>query len=566
MSANTPQLSAIGWLKGLASTMPKTVRWLLAFSLAVNLLMLVAPLYMLQVYDRVLTSGSTDTLVWLTIISVFLLAIYGAAEAGRRRLAAIAGQRLEDDFARRAFTRFENANDAASALQRDLSNASRLSSPFSNGTILSFVDLPFVPFFILVLAFIHPVLGMLGLIGGAIVLALAVFAELSNRTPTEKTNEVQNQSARFADGLARQRSALVAMGLVGRAKQAWQTLRTNGASHATEASRKESGFTALSRATRQVLQIGILCAGAWLAINQQLSPGGIVASSIVLSRALAPIDLIVGSWRSIVQARSAWSEADERLAGVSETSEYTPLPTPKALLSLDRVSAKLPGSDDPLIRPFTTEIEGGSMIVLTGPNGSGKTTLLQTISAAWPVDTGKVMLGGRSVHDWPNADRGKHVGYLPQEVELLPATIGQNIARLGEAAPEKIVSAAKEAGAHETILALPDGYETRVGPGGIHLSAGQRQSIGLARALFGSPVLLLMDEPTSNLDDAAVGCAIAAINSRIAEGAIALIATHDPRVLSHASQVYELAGGAITARRVERTRTKVSHIRKGAAA
>ncbi len=566
MPSNSASSPVMGWLGALAKTMPRTARWLLIFSFAVNALLLVAPLYMLQVYDSVLTSGSYDTLIWLTVIAVFLLGIYGAAEAGRRRLAGIAGARLESEFGTRAFARFESELEETAALPRDLSNASRLAGPFSSGTILAFVDLPFVPLFTVVLFMIHPVLGGLGLLGGLGVFALAVVAEKSNRAPSQNANAIQAQASRFAEGLARQRSAIIAMGLVDRARSLWSDLRQAGEADAVQASRKESFFTAASRSSRQVLQIVILCAGAALALSQQVSPGSIVAASIVLSRALAPIDLIVGSWRSILQARGAWDDTAERLGHLGPKGEFTPLPCPMAVVKFDRASASIPGADTALIRPFTAEVVGGMMIALTGANGSGKTTLLQTISGAWPIDGGTISLGGRSIHNWPHSDRGRHIGYVPQGIELLPATIGQNIARLSNAPPEAMITAAKEAGAHDLILALPDGYETRVGPGGVHLSAGQRQSIGLARALFGSPVLLLLDEPTSNLDDKAAARSIAAITARVAQGGIAFVATHDPRLLTHASHVFELADGAVTARIVERAQPSVSHIRKGAVA
>jgi len=457
------------WLRALAQSLPRTMRWLMLFSLAINLLLLVAPLYMLQVYDSVLTSGSLDTLIWLTVIAIFLLSVYGAAEAGRRRLGAIAGQQLETTFSQRAFQRFGSALDDPGALPRDLGNATRLAGPFSSGTILAFCDLPFSPLFLVVLVMIHPLLGALGLAGGAIVFVLAVMAEIATRDPSERSSAVQAQASRLAEGLARQRSALVAMGLVERARDLWAALRQSDAATAIDASRKEALFTATSRAARQILQIMMLCAGAWLALEQQISPGGIVASSIVLSRALAPVDLIVGSWRSLVQARSAWRDSTERLGDLAPEDPFLPLPRPAALLSLDRVAARLPGSAVDLIRPFSAEIAGGSLIALTGTNGSGKTTLLQTLAGAWPIAGGTAMLGGRSIHAWPDSDRGQYVGYLPQDVELLPATIAQNIARLSEAPSEAIIAAAEAAGAHQLILGLPDGYQTLIGPGGAHL-------------------------------------------------------------------------------------------------
>jgi PrtD family type I secretion system ABC transporter len=557
-------LPVFAWLKGLAQSLPRSTRWLMLFSLAINLLLLVAPLYMLQVYDRVLTSGSLDTLIWLTVIAVFLLSVYGAAEAGRRRLSAVAGQQLEQTYAERAFRRFGSKLDEPGALPRDLGNAARLAGPLSSGTILAFCDLPFSPLFMIVLAMIHPILGILGLAGGAAVFALAVAAEAATRDPSERTSAVQAQASRYVEGLARQRSALIAMGLVERARDLWAGLRQSGAAIATDASRKESLFTAISRAARQILQIIMLCAGAWLALEQQISPGGIVASSIVLSRALAPVDLIVGSWRGLVQARTAWRESNERMGELATEAPFLPLPRPAAQLSLDRVAARLPGNEVDLIRPFSAEIAGGSLIALTGNNGSGKTTLLQTLAGAWPIAGGVAMLGGRSIHAWPDSDRGQYVGYLPQDVELLPATIAQNIARLNAAPPEAIIAAAEAAGAHQTILGLPDGYETLIGPGGAHLSAGQRQAIGLARVLFGDPVLMLLDEPSAHLDEAAAASAIASIKGQAARGAIVLVATHDPRLLTHATQIYTIAHGTITAHAPQRRDIPITLRRKEA--
>lgn len=539
--------STFAWLWQMAGSVPRQFRGLLAFSFAVNLLLLVSPLYMLQIYDRVLSSGSFDTLTWLTVIAVFLLFVYAAAEAGRRRLSNIAGRKLDANFSAKAFARFERSLDSSSSLPRDLSNVSKLQSPFQHATLLAFFDLPFAPLFIGVLFLIHPMLGWLSVGGAVVVLVVAALSELLSRKPEAEASVATARASLFADGLSSQRSALVAMGLVERAFETWKSVKKEGEAHSAKASRTESGFTAVSRALRQVLQVLILGAGAALALSQQLSPGGIVAASIILSRALAPIDMIVGSWRSIVQAKRAWGEVHARLSHIQLNQDYTELPPPSARLAIDRLAVMAPGGETPLIRPFTVDIEAGKMVALVGPNGSGKTTLLQTLAGAWPLESGQAALGGRNIHDWPSADRGRHVGYVPQNVELFPASVADNISRFGLGAECDLFHSTQLVGAHELILALPNGYDTIVGPNGMHLSAGQKQMLGLARALYGAPKLLLLDEPTANLDETARSNAIKAMKQFVTEGGIILVATHDGQLLDEVDMVFRVANGTITA-------------------
>ncbi|MEL7280010.1 MAG: ATP-binding cassette domain-containing protein [Pseudomonadota bacterium] len=543
--------STLKWLWQMSGTQPRRMRGLLGFSFAVNLLLMVSPLYMLQIYDRVLSSGSKDTLIWMTVIAVFLLTIYAAAEAGRRRLAGIAGTKLDAALSKKAFARFEGSLDSPSALPRDLSNISKVQGPYQHGTLLAFFDLPFAPLFIGVLFIIHPVLGWLSVGGALVVFTVAALSEWLSREPAAEAAMVSARAGQLADGLARQRSALVAMGLVGRAYETWKSVKKEGEAQTTRASRSDSAFTAMSRGLRQILQVFILGTGAALALSQQLSPGGIVAASIILSRALAPIDMIVGSWRSIVQAKAAWGEVEDRLGHIIIEDYKTALPTPLARLHIDRLSVTAPGSEVPLIRPFSVTLEAGTLVGIVGGNGSGKTTLLQTLAGAWPLASGSADLGGRSIHNWPSADRGRHMGYVPQDVELFPGTVAENISRFGAGSPQDMFAAAQFAGAHDLILGLPDGYDTRIGPGGVHLSAGQRQLIGMARAFFGAPVLMLLDEPTANLDADAAGHAIHALKSHVANGAVVLVASHDPRLLSEADIVFTVNRGAIVAQPVK---------------
>ncbi len=519
-------------------------RMLALFGLAANLLLLVSPLYMLQIYDRVMSSGSYDTLIWLTVIAVFLLIVYGAAEMGRRRVCALAGSVIEDHAAERIFDRFADEAEGRPALARDLSNLSRVQTYLQTGAGLPFVDLPFTPLFLIVMFLIHPLLGLIGLAGIVIVFSVALAAELTSRQTSETSQGLLNRASQFAADLERQRSALVSMGLMNRAFASWRSQKIMGQAMALGAAQSDGKFSAISRATRQTLQIIVLGGGAALALSQQISPGSIVASSIILARVLGPVDQIVGGWRNSAQTWRAWLELSERIAG-DDAPAYTALPKPEARLVLDRLAVSLPGSDQAMIQPFSFEAGPGQIIILAGAIGSGKTSLLQTISGAWPVGGGSVRLGGRAIHVWPSDDRGRYVGYVPQDVELLPASIAANISRLGDADSDGVIAAAKSAGAHDAILGLPDGYDTIVGPGGVRLSAGQRQLVGVARSLYGDPSLLLFDEPTANLDSGAAGTLVKSIRARAEAGSVILVSTHDRRLIERAHTVLFVRQGSV---------------------
>lgn len=534
------------WVLAMGRELPGYFLPILLFSLVSNALLLVSPLYMLQVYDRILTSGSKDTLIWMTLISVFLLAIFAASEIGRRKVCTLAAETLESELSERIFLQFDKQHDAGGRLPNDLRVLSRIRGFFQNQTVLPFFDLPFAPFFLLIMFMIHPIIGGLGLIGGLILLGVAVFAELSTRGTNEASSAVSSEAFNLASGLSRQRSAIVAMGLTTNALSKWRQTKETARELNLKAGGRENGFSAITKAGRQILQILILGAGGALAITQQISPGAIVAGSIILGRALAPIDQLVGSWRGITHARSAWNQLQTAIEAPVLVENFTPLPRPDAKLKLDRLSIAVPGSREALIRPFGFEMNGGQMMALLGANGCGKTTLLQTLAGAWNPHSGEVILGGRNLHKWAPEDRGQYIGYVPQDVELLPGTVAENIARMTECNPEEIIKAAQKAGAHEMILSLPKGYETEVGKSGItSLSAGQRQLIGLARALFGQPVLILLDEPTANLDPTAVYHAISHLNKIAESGVMIIAATHDIKLIQATKSVMVVREGGV---------------------
>ena len=546
---NTEQarVGIFSWILSMKRLLPGYFWPILVFSLVSNLLLLVSPLYMLQVYDRILTSGSKDTLIWITIIAVFLMFIYAAAETARRHICALAAEKIEGQIAESVFSNFENNKEAGEKLPDDLRVLSRIRGFFRNQAILPFFDLPFSPLFLLVMFLIHPIIGTIGLIGGIILFIVAIAAEFSTRNTNKIANSASSQAFLLATGLSRQRSAIVSMGLTKGATEKWRLTKDQFKDQTLKASERENGFSSITRAGRQTLQILILGAGGALAISQQVSPGAIVAGSIIMSRTLAPIDQMVGNWRGITAAKMAWHRLEELMAGSKETvTEFTPLPRPESRLAMQRLCVAAPGMQEPLIRPFALELNGGQLTALMGPNGSGKSSLLQTIASAWEPHSGHVTLGGRDLHKWAAEDRGQYIGYVPQNIELLPGTIAENVCRMSGAEPEAIFSAAKLAGAHEMILALPQGYETPIGmPGTQKLSAGQRQLIGLARALFGNPVLIVLDEPTANLDPEKSREVTQNLVKIAAMDRIIIAATHDNNLIAATQTIMAIKDGTL---------------------
>jgi len=346
---------------------------------------------------------------------------------------------------------------------------------------------------------------------------------LATRRTNETASAVNSEAFNLASGLSRQRSAIIAMGLTHNALFKWRGTKAQARDLNLKAGAKEASFASITKSGRQMLQILVLGTGA--------------------------IDQIVGGWRNIAATRLAWNQLSKAIANNEVKEPFTPLPRPAATLKLDRLAVAVPGFREALIRPFGFEAKDGQMIAIMGANGTGKTTLLQTLAGAWPAHSGSVSLGGRDLHAWPSEDRGQYIGYVPQDIELLPGTVGENISRMTQAEPAAIIEAAKKAGAHEMILALPESYETPIGiPGAGSLSAGQRQLIGLARALFGSPVLVLLDEPTANLDPIAVGRTIKNLKVISEAGTIILTSTHDHNLIAATNSILMVReGGVLTA-------------------
>ncbi len=516
-------------------------------SSVVNLLALTAPLFMLQVYDRVLSSRSIPTLIGLAVLAAMLYAFQAMLDITRSRVLLRVGEHFDHQFSGRiheAVVRLPlETRMPGDGLQplRDLDNVRGFLS--SQGPT-AFFDLPWMPFYLAICFLFHFWIGVTAL-GGAIVLAsLTLLTNALSRGPVRET--VTHGMARNALMEAGRRNAEVvrAMGMANRIAARWQKANADYLAANRKAGDVASGFGGLSKALRIMLQSAILGVGAWLVIEQEASGGIMIASSIMLGRALAPVDLAIASWKPFLMARQSWTRLRELLEHMPAEGEVLPLPRPERSVRAESITIVPPGEKKPTVSSVSFALPAGSALGIIGPSGSGKTTLARALVGAWSPSGGKMRIDGASLDQWDRESLGRHIGYLPQGVELFDGTIAENIARF-EAEPDAdaIVIAAKTAGAHDLILRLDKGYETRIGEGGSALSAGQRQRIGLARALYHDPFLVVLDEPNANLDaegEAAVINAIASVRQR--KGIAAVIA-HRPSALGAVDFVLMMEGG-----------------------
>jgi PrtD family type I secretion system ABC transporter len=517
------------------------------FSLFINGLMLVQPLYMMEVYNRVLPTQSTETLLVLTGLVIAMLAVMALLDALRSRLLIRVSGRLDLTLSNRilaAAFRATLRNPRAGAAEglRDFDTIRQfVSGPGTN----AFFDAPWTPVMIGLTFMFHPLLGWVAVAGGIILFALAALNEWATRKPIEAANRHASAMLGTVAASLRNAETMEAMGMFGNVSNRAFERRNEMLRLQEVASDRAATITAVSKVFRIVLQVALLGLGAWLVIHQAMSPGGIIASSIVVGRALAPIETAVGTWKHFIAARSAWSRLNELLAHAPDEAPRTELPRPTGALAVEDVTVRPPGSKTATLNRVSLTAQPGEVIGVVGPSGGGKSTLARLLVGAWQPYRGTVRLDGADVHQWNREELGPHVGYLPQDVELFEGTVAENIARFGMLDSEKIVAAAKMAGVHEMILRLPQGYETEIGQGGSVLSGGQRQRIGLARALYGDPVLLVLDEPNSNLDQEGEGALVRAVLDMKQAGTTVVLITHRPSVLNAMDTLVLIADGEI---------------------
>jgi len=470
-------------------------------SAGINLLMLTSPLYMLQVYDRVIASRHVDTLLLLTLMAAVALGVFAVLEAVRSvvglRLGAWLERRLAGDLVTATVgqAQLSGGGRGVPAL-RDLSTVRGV---FSGGGIWPLLDAPWSVLFYGILFLIHPWLGWCGLAGGALLLLLAAANELASRKPLKEAGQRTIRAVGTADAVVRNADAMLAMGMLPLFLQRWTTLHDSALDQHALAGHRAAVLGALAKAVRIGLQVATLGLGAYLATRNELSGGAMVASSIIAARAVAPLEQSIGAWRSIVSAQASWQRIKELLGGAGGT-ERMRLPRPEGMVSVERATYAAAAGSEPILRQVSLALGAGESLAILGPSGAGKSTLLRLLVGSLAPQSGAARLDGGAIGGWAMADKARHVGYLPQDVELFQASVRDNIARFSDVSDDEVIAAAVLAGAHETILRLPEGYATVLGPGGVTLSGGQRQRIGLARALFGDPRLVVLDEPNAHLD------------------------------------------------------------------
>lgn len=515
------------------------------FSAATSLLMLVSSIYMMQVFDRILSSGSHDTLIWLTLASLLAIAAFGVLEHARRDILARAGTWLEAELSKQVIARSIDAYLTGSRGEASLADIADLKAFLSGEAILAFIDAPWMPLFIGIIWMMHPVLGAVAL-GGAIVLfGFALLNDLITRKRTARAAGESRALNSEAEKIVEQAEVVRALGMIGPMLARWSERQRHIQAGAHEARDLTEIFSNATRAVRMALQILILGFGAFLVLRGNLTSGGMIAASIILGRALTPVERALGAWRSWVSARRALSRLTGLFDTIADGAEKMALPAPRGRISLSDVRFTPRGSQEPVLQRLDFAIEPGTTCGIIGPSGSGKSTLCRLIVGAWKPSYGHVRLDGADLSSWGADELGRYVGYLPQDVQLFAGTVAENIARMGPLIGEAVTRAAMLADVHEMILQMPNGYETDVGLYGSKLSGGQRQRIGLARAFYCDPVLFVLDEPNSNLDSAGEEALLRALREIKRLQKTVLIVAHQPSALRTADTLIVLRDGTI---------------------
>lgn len=525
--------------------------FLFGMSGIINILALTGAFYMMQIYDRALTSGSVPTLAAISALAIGLYFFQGLFDVIRSQILVRIGAHFDRKIAPAAhqvavdMPRFGFSTAEALERGRDVDTVRGFLG--SQGPIALF-DLPWMPLFLAFVYILHPYLGALTFGGIFVMTLLTIVTELMTRRLSGATHQAVVARNAIADSNARNADILKAMGFAGRAVARFNRANDEHLELQTRTNDISGTFGALSRVLRMILQSAVLGLGALLTIQGDLSAGAIIAASVASARALAPIDLAIGNWKNVVVARTAYQRLKETVVALSEADDPMELPAPRASLKVEAITVAAPGSGRVLLSDVGFELKAGQAVGIIGPSGGGKTTLVRALTGIWPTLRGSVRLDDAEITQWDDDTLGRFIGYLPQEVALLDATIEENISRFqDEPDARTIVAAAQAAGVHEMIVRLPDGYRTALGPQGTALSGGQRQRIGLARALYGDPFIVVLDEPNSNLDGEGEAALTAAIQSVRQRGGIVVVIAHRPSALVAVDLVAVIQNGRMTA-------------------
>ncbi|WP_374277361.1 type I secretion system permease/ATPase [Azonexus sp.] len=514
------------------------------FSIFINLALLVPSLYMLQVFDRVLTSRSNSTLLLLSLITLFVLLLSLALDYLRSQLLMHAGTTLDRLLGEKVIT---SLIEKGSQLNRSeeihgLRDVAALRGFLGGASIIALFDLPWMLVYIALIFLFHPLLGLVACLGGLTLLALAAYNERTNRPAVESNQTDARRASHYIDQGIANADAINAMGMAPNIVAQWNRLNNRLLDNSLATAQRMGGVSSITRFVRQAIQIAMMTTGAYLVIDQHMSSGIMVACTIILGRALAPFESLIANWNNFVQARLAFGRLQHFFENTPPSAPTT-LPTPKGQLSVDNLVLTSKSADRPIIRQISFNLTAGESLAIIGPSASGKSSLARLMVGIWQPTAGSVRLDGADMARTDRAQLGPHIGYLPQDVELFPGTIAENIARMGPVDSEKVIAAAQLAHVHELILHLPKGYDTPIGPGGYVLSGGQMQRIGLARALFGSPKFVVLDEPNANLDAEGEGQLLLTLKSLREQGTTVVLITHKPAILKELDKILLMREG-----------------------
>jgi ATP-binding cassette subfamily C protein EexD len=519
------------------------------FSLFINALMLVPTFYMLQVYGRVVTGGSLTTLAMLTIILTFLLVTMGLLEWVRSRIMVRVSTRLDVLLGRDVYrASFKRALDSGGmdASAQSLSDLTGLRQFMSGNGLFAFFDAPWLPIYVAVLFLFHPWYGWTAIGCAVVLLALASINEQSTGKVLAEANKQSIGATLHTTKNLRNAEVIESMGMLDSLMSRWSLRQKNVLLLQSRASDRSGIITSISKTFRLLVQSLILGLGAYLAVSHEINPGLVIAGSVLLGRALAPLDLMIGSWKGFIAARSQYARLNSVLDQQSAEPERMQLPAPIGHVTVENLTLGAPGSRTPIIKGIGFNAPAGAMIGVVGPSASGKSTLGKALMGVWKPQLGVVRLDAADIANWDRSQLGPHLGYLPQDIELFEGTISDNIARFGVVDPDKVVLAARTASVHEMILMLPNGYDTVIGEGGINLSGGQRQRIGLARALYGSPRLIVLDEPNAHLDEIGERALALALQQLKLTGATVFVIAHRTSILAQLDRLLVMNAGTIS--------------------
>jgi len=518
-------------------------------SLFINASMLVSPLYSMQVYDRVLSSRNLGTLVLLTIIVVTFLALYGLLEYARSGVLVRTALYFETALRRPLFDTMLKAelsprNRPGQQIIRD---AELLRESIAGGTATIVCDLPWMPVYVVLCFVLHPVLGCIALTGAATLIGIALLTNWITNENLKETAKLTSEAHGIAASALRNGEVVRGLGMGDIVLDRWCGVQSAAQAAAAAAHEKGASMQAITKFVRVAIQTALLCAGALLAIEGMISPGAMLAASVVMGRALAPVEQLISQWKRLLTCRDAYRRLSQMFEAHPQTAAPLDLPAPTGCIDVENAVVWPPLGQRPVVKYVSFSLKPGECVAVLGASGSGKSSLARALAGVWPLADGTIRIDGASYGQWDANRLGKHIGYLPQDVDLFAGTVAENIARLDTGNQQGVIAAAQAAGVHQAILRLPKGYETRIGEGGMALSGGMRQRIGLARALYGNPRLIVLDEPNSNLDEEGERALAAAIEQLKADKRTVVVITHRPAALASADRVMIMSLGQLVA-------------------